>query len=111
LRIAGHQAADLIVLEVLFRGLADDLAKSEEGEAIRDKLRMDLAMRNEDDGDVTRLQNRVIDSNPFYSGLCKAFSDNSSLPVDLRITCFIHHIDVNNLHATASKIAVPRGST
>jgi LacI family transcriptional regulator len=43
-------------------------------------------------------------TNPFYQGLSKAFSDNGTLASDLRITCFIHHIEVTDIPATASKI-------
>ena len=42
--------------------------------------------------------------NPFYRGLSRAFLESGSLASDLRIRCFIHHIDVTDVPATTRKI-------
>jgi LacI family transcriptional regulator len=44
-------------------------------------------------------------ANPFYRSMGKAFADNASFAADLRIACFIHHIDVTDIATTASRIA------
>ncbi len=43
-------------------------------------------------------------ANPFFQGLGKGFSDNSAFAADLGLACFVHHIDVADVPATASKL-------
>lgn len=45
-------------------------------------------------------------TNPFFRGLSKAFAESNSLAADLRIACFVHHIDVTDIAATAAKLAL-----
>jgi len=59
-------------------------------------------------GHVRTLRVAVImqsPANPFYRGLSRAFADNNSFAAELRIACFIHHVDVTDIPATASRIA------
>lgn len=49
-------------------------------------------------------------TNPFYRGLSTAFADGAPLASDLRIACFIHHIDVTDVPATVSRITAVAAS-